>query len=77
VGRDIGQISSREINVPAGRGFPGITFRTADAGRDSKLTFCLVNPNGNVVATATAASRIHKAADHPWTGGARTRLKDL
>ena len=53
MGRNVGQISTYEINVPAGRRYLNITFHTADASPDNKFTFYLVNPGGNVVSTGT------------------------
>jgi hypothetical protein len=56
VGRDVGQINSYEIDVPAGRKYLDVTLRAADASRDNRFTFFLVNPSGKVVATATATT---------------------
>jgi Subtilase family len=53
VGRDVGQINTYEVNVPAGRKYLNVRFRAADASRDNKFTFFLVNPSGNLVASAT------------------------
>jgi hypothetical protein len=51
VGRAVGQVSTYEINVPAGRSSLTASFRTADASADNKYTFYLVNPDGTVVST--------------------------
>ena len=51
VGRMVGQISTYEINVQAGRPDLDVTFSTADASADNGYTFDLVNPSGAVVAT--------------------------
>jgi hypothetical protein len=53
VGRNVGQISTYEINVPAGRKYLNVKLHTADASPDNGFTFYLVNPAGNVVSTAT------------------------
>jgi hypothetical protein len=50
VGRDVGQINTYEIDVPAGRSYLDVTFHAADASRDNKFTFYLVNPSGTLVA---------------------------
>lgn len=52
VGRDIGQASTYEINVPAGRRYLRVGLRTPDASSDNGFSFFLVNPSGNIVATA-------------------------
>jgi hypothetical protein len=52
VGRMIGQLSTYQIDVPAGRSSLSATFRTADASPDNKYTFYLVDPSGTVVATS-------------------------
>jgi hypothetical protein len=54
VGRDVGQVSTYEINVPAGRKYLNVKLHTADASADNGFTFYLVNPSGNVVSTGTA-----------------------
>jgi hypothetical protein len=59
VGRDVGQISTYEINVPAGRRYLNVKFHTADASPDNKFTFYLVNPSGNVVATDTTPKTVN------------------
>ena len=51
VGRDIGQISTFNLDVPAGKKDVDVNFHTADASPDNKMTFYLVDPNGNVAAT--------------------------
>jgi hypothetical protein len=53
VGRDVGQINTYEINVPAGRRYLSVKLHTADASPDNGFTFYLVNPSGELVATAT------------------------
>jgi hypothetical protein len=54
VGRDVGQVSTYEINVPAGRKYLNVKLHAADASADNGFTFYLVNPSGNVVSTGTA-----------------------
>jgi hypothetical protein len=75
VGRDVGQVDTYEINVPAGRKDLNVTLHAPDASADNGFTFYLVNPSGNVVSTATApttASGKPAAADlyalHPAAG---------
>jgi len=50
VGRDIGQISTYNIDVPQGKKDIDVNFHTADASPDNQFTFYLIDPNGNVVA---------------------------
>ncbi|HWG15389.1 MAG TPA: hypothetical protein VG268_19155, partial [Streptosporangiaceae bacterium] len=52
VGRMIGQLSTYQITVPAGRSSLSATFHTADTSPDNKYTFYLVDPSGTVVATS-------------------------
>jgi hypothetical protein len=58
VGRDVGQVNTYEVNVPAGRRYLDVKLRAADASRDNKFTFFLVNPGGQVVATGTAPKKV-------------------
>jgi len=62
VGRAVGQISTYQINVPAGRRYLDVKFRTKDASPDNKFTFYLVNPSGTVVATDTSPTVINGEA---------------
>ncbi|HEY2579328.1 MAG TPA: S8 family serine peptidase [Streptosporangiaceae bacterium] len=57
VGRDVGQINTFGINVPAGRRDLNVKLHTADASRDNTFTFILVNPSGTVAATATTPKK--------------------
>ena len=57
VGRDVGQISTYEINLPAGRRYLSVKFHTADASPDNRFTFYLVNPSGKLVATGTTPKK--------------------
>jgi hypothetical protein len=50
VGRGVGQISTYNINVPAGEQDIDVSFSTPDASADNKLTYWLINPSGTVVA---------------------------
>jgi hypothetical protein len=58
VGRDLGQASTYEINLPAGRRYLRVRFRTPDASRDNGFSFFLVNPSGQVVAGAGTPRRV-------------------
>jgi hypothetical protein len=53
VGRDVGQVSSYDANLPAGRRYLDVKLRAPDASADNGYTFYLVNPSGNLVDTAT------------------------
>jgi hypothetical protein len=59
VGRMIGQLSTYEINVPAGRTELAVSLHTADASPDNGYTFYLVNPSGTVVSTATTPQTVN------------------
>jgi hypothetical protein len=50
VGRGIGQISTYNLDVPAGKRDLDVNFHTPDASPDNKFTFYLINPSGTVVA---------------------------
>jgi hypothetical protein len=58
VGRDVGQINTYEINVPAGRRYLNVRFH-ADASADNKFTFYLVSPSDHVVATAMTPKTVN------------------
>jgi hypothetical protein len=60
--RSIGQISTYEINVPAGRPDLNVAVHTADASADNIFTYDLVDPSGTVVATATTPQTINGVA---------------
>jgi hypothetical protein len=53
VGRGVGQISTYDLDVPAGKQSLAVSFHTADASLDNKFTFFLINPSGTVVARAS------------------------
>ena len=46
VGRGTGQVSTFNINVPAGRADLGVTVRTPDTSTDNPMRLFLVNPSG-------------------------------
>ncbi|HWK29665.1 MAG TPA: S8 family serine peptidase [Solirubrobacter sp.] len=50
VGRGVGQISTFNVNVPAGRADLGVTVRTPDTSANDPMTLFLVNPAGARVA---------------------------
>jgi hypothetical protein len=52
VGRDIGQVSTYDVNLPAGRQDMDVKFRAPDASTDNRCTFFLVNPSGSLAGTA-------------------------
>jgi hypothetical protein len=62
VGRMVGQISTYEIDVPAGRKYIDVKFHTKDASADNGFTFYLVNPSGTLVATGTSPQMINGTA---------------
>jgi hypothetical protein len=53
VGRDIGQLSTYDVDVPPGEKDLDVAFHTADASADNTYTYYLVDPNGNVVVQDT------------------------
>jgi hypothetical protein len=57
VGRGTGQISTVNVNVPAGRPDLGVTVTTPDASTDNPMTLYLVNPAGTSVATRVVNGR--------------------
>ena len=50
VGRQVGQITTFNINVPAGENDMDVSFSTPDASADNPMTLWLINPAGTVVA---------------------------
>lgn len=60
--RDVGQINTYEINVPAGAPDLDTSLRTADASADNVFTYYLVNPSGTVVATASTPQTVNGQA---------------
>jgi hypothetical protein len=54
VGRQVGQISTFDINVPAGEQDVDVHFSTPDASADNPFTYWLLNPAGQVVQRVSA-----------------------
>ncbi|HTI21030.1 MAG TPA: S8 family serine peptidase [Kutzneria sp.] len=54
VGRQVGQVSTFNIDVPAGKKDLDVNFHTADASPDNVLTYYLIDPDGKVVTTDTS-----------------------
>lgn len=50
VGRQVGEITTFDVNVPAGQNDLDVTFKAPDASADNGLTYYLLNPSGQVVA---------------------------
>jgi Subtilase family len=57
--RSVGQISTFEINVPAGQPDLNVSFHTADASADNKFSYYLVSPSGAVAATASTPQTVN------------------
>jgi hypothetical protein len=53
VGRQVGQISTFDIDVPAGEQNINVSFSTPDASPDNQFTFWLLNPANQVVQRVT------------------------
>ncbi|HEX4703579.1 MAG TPA: S8 family serine peptidase [Pseudonocardiaceae bacterium] len=53
VGRGVGQISTYNIDVPAGKADLDVNFHTTDASQDNRITYFLIDPNGVVVGRTT------------------------
>ena len=66
VGRQVGQISTYNLDVPAGKQDLDVNFKTPDASPDNPMTFWLLNPSGTVVkqvaATPTTDASGHMTA---------------
>jgi len=60
--RSVGQISTYEINVPAGAPDLDVSLHTADASPDNVFNYYLVSPSGTVVATATTPQTVNGQA---------------
>ncbi|MYS23323.1 MULTISPECIES: S8 family peptidase [unclassified Streptomyces] len=54
VGRQVGQISTYDLDVPAGKQSLDVSFTTPDASPDNPMTFWLLNPSGTVVQQVAA-----------------------
>jgi hypothetical protein len=48
VGRDIGQLSSYDVDVPSGKKDLDVTFHTEDTSANNTYTYYLVDPSGNI-----------------------------
>jgi len=57
--RDVGQINTYEINVPAGSPSLDVALHTADASADNVFSYYLVSPSGTVVARATTPQTVN------------------
>lgn len=57
--RSVGQINTYEINVAAGTPNLNVAFHTADDSADNLFNYYLVDPSGNVVATATTPQTVN------------------
>ncbi|HEX3782252.1 MAG TPA: S8 family serine peptidase [Pseudonocardiaceae bacterium] len=49
VGRDLGQLSTYDIEVPAGKKDLDVSFHTEDASANNTYTYYLIDPSGNLV----------------------------
>ena len=65
VGRQVGQISTFNINVPAGENDMDVSFSTPDASPDNPMTFWLINPAGTVVAEDATPTTTNAAGSPP------------
>jgi Subtilase family len=54
VGRQVGQISTFNLDVPAGKKDLDVSFTTPDASPDNPMTFWLVDPSGTAVQQVAA-----------------------
>jgi hypothetical protein len=72
VGRDIGQISTYEVNVPAGRHYLKVAFRAPDDAKDNGYSFYLISPSGKVANSVRITGTSGDTADlytlHPVAG---------
>jgi hypothetical protein len=60
--RSVGQISTYEIDVPAGQPDLDVSFHTADASADNVFDYYLVSPSGTVVASTTTPQTVNGQA---------------
>jgi hypothetical protein len=65
VGRQVGQISTYNLDVPAGKHDLDVAFTTPDASPDNPMTFWLLDPSGTVV---------QQVAAKPATDGSGTTI---
>jgi Subtilase family len=60
--RDVGQINTYEIDVPAGAPDLDVSLHATDASADNVFTYYLVNPSGTVVSTASTPQTVNGQA---------------
>jgi hypothetical protein len=65
VGRQVGQISTFNINVPAGENDLDVSFSTPDASADNPMTLWLISPAGTVVAEDATPTTTNAAGSPP------------
>jgi Subtilase family len=65
VGRQVGQISTYDIDVAAGEKDIDVSFATPDASPDNKYTYYLLNPSGTVVAEDATPTTTVQGAPAP------------
>ncbi|MFI9383911.1 S8 family serine peptidase [Kutzneria sp. NPDC052558] len=59
VGREVGQISTLNLDVPAGKKDLAVTLHATDASADNGISYYLIDPDGKVVTTdATPATTV-------------------
>lgn len=63
VGRQVGQISTFDLDVPAGKKDLDVDFTTPDASADNPMTFWLVDPSGTVVQQVAGTPTTDAAGD--------------
>jgi hypothetical protein len=63
VGRQVGQISTHNLDVPAGKQDLDVHFTTPDASADNPITFWLLDPNGTVVQQVAATATTDASGD--------------
>jgi hypothetical protein len=63
VGRGIGQISTYNVDVPAGESNMTVEFATPDASADNPMTFYLLNPSQQIVAEDATPTTTLQGAD--------------
>jgi hypothetical protein len=73
VGRGVGQISTFDLDVPAGKSSLDVSFHTPDASPDNKFTYFLIDPTGKVATrvgtpTATGSGDVTLSAPTPAAG---------
>ena len=73
VARDLGQLSSYDVDVPAGKANLDVTFQTADTSKDNTYTYYLVDPSGKVAAQSAdnATGKADLSVAYPAAGAGR------